>query len=148
MLLGSSARRGQPPRSLELATDRPCALLVGNVVFMAHSEGYKGFQKAFSPRVAARTHYLAAHPHWLRTLFAPLFCMGFFHATRKRMIVSYTLTVVLVGVILAVRQLDQPWRGIIDAGVVVGLAWGLVAYWVFTARIFASDAYRPDPEVA
>ncbi|MCA9785883.1 MAG: RNA methyltransferase [Candidatus Cloacimonetes bacterium] len=30
VLLGSSARQGQPPRSLELAPERPCALLVGN----------------------------------------------------------------------------------------------------------------------
>ena len=35
-----------------------------------------------------------------------------------------------------VRRLDQPWRGIIDAGVVVGLAWGLAALWIFTARAF------------
>ena len=33
----------------------------------------------------------------------------------------------IVGLIVLIRKLDQPWRGIVDAGVVVGLGWGLVA---------------------
>lgn len=37
-------------------------LLIANIIFMAHSEGYKGFQCGFSPRVAARTLYLAHNP--------------------------------------------------------------------------------------
>jgi len=35
-----------------------------------------------------------------------------------------------------VRRLAQPWRGIIDAGVVVGLAWGVgsVVYYALRGR--------------
>jgi len=48
---------------------------------MLYSEGYKGFQKGYSPRVAARGHYLRDHSTLLRAILAPLFCMGFFHSS-------------------------------------------------------------------
>ncbi|MCP4238835.1 MAG: hypothetical protein GY770_35570, partial [Aestuariibacter sp.] len=56
-------------------------VLLGNTIFMAHSEGYKGFQKGFSPRVAARARYLKNNPHPFHVLAAPLFCMGYFFTT-------------------------------------------------------------------
>jgi hypothetical protein len=89
------------------------------IVFMGYAEGYKGFQLKFSPRAAARALYLKNNPTLVRVLFAPLFCMGFFHATRKRKIVSYSLTATIVGLILFVRGLSQPWRGIVDSGVLL-----------------------------
>ena len=49
--------------------------------------------------------------------------------------------------ILAVSRLDQPWRGIIDAGVVVGLAWGLMTLWIFTARAFGPRGLDHPAEV-
>jgi len=97
------------------------------VLFMAYSEGYKGFQRAFSPRVVVRADWLARNPRpWLVAL-APAFCMGLVHATRKRRTVSWVLLVVIVGLVVAVKQLPSPWRGLIDAGVVVGLSWGIAA---------------------
>jgi hypothetical protein len=33
----------------------------------------------------------------------------------------------VVALVLIVKSLPQPWRGIVDGGVVVGLAWGLVS---------------------
>ena len=52
--------------------------LVLNVIYMAYSEGYSGFQRGFSPRVVARAKYLFEHPNLLHTLLAPIFCMGYF----------------------------------------------------------------------
>jgi len=101
---------------------------------MAYSEGYKGFQKAFSPRVVLRGMHLARHPSPLHVLLAPLFCMGLFHATRKRLIVSWSITAGVVSLICLVRLVDQPWRGIIDVGVVIGLSWGTIAILVFAVR--------------
>lgn len=97
------------------------------IVFMGYSEGYRGFQLRFSPRVVSRAFYLADHPTPLRVIFALPFCMSLFHSTKRQMTISYTLIVVIVALVLGVRHLDQPWRGIIDAGVVVGLAWGSLA---------------------
>ncbi len=107
------------------------------VPFMAYSEGYKGFQKAFSPRVVARGLWLRANPRPLLVLLAPAFCMGLVHATRKRLTVSWIITIMVVLLIMGVRQVDQPWRGIVDAGVVVGLSWGLLAIagWVMAALL-------------
>ncbi|WP_428263368.1 hypothetical protein [Haliangium sp.] len=113
------------------------ALWIGWVVFMVYSEGYKGFQLKVSPRVAARALYAARHPRPVIVLLAPLFCMGLVHATRKRLIVSWCVLTGIVGLVLLVRQLDQPWRGIVDAGVVAGLAWGLITMLWWFARALA-----------
>ena len=53
--------------------------------------------------------------------------MGLFHAPRRVLIVSRSMVVGIVLLVVTVRQLAQPWRGIIDAGVVVGLGLGLVS---------------------
>jgi hypothetical protein len=114
-------------------------LLVVVVIFMAWSEGYRGFQKAFSPRVVLRAFHLSRHPDALTAVAAPLFCMGLIGATRRRMTVSWVLVVGIVVLVGLVRLLDQPWRGIVDAGVVVGLAWGIVSILVFFLRTLAGS---------
>jgi len=113
---------------------------VGSVIFMAYSEGYKGFQKGFSPRVIRRGIYLAAHPTLLRVLLAPAFCMGLFHASKKRLIVSWSVSLGVFALVMLVRSVAQPWRGIIDAGVVVGLSWGTVAIVVFAVQALVGNA--------
>ena len=102
---------------------------------MAYSEGYKGFYKAFSPRVAARAFIAHERSLWA-TFLAPAFCMALFDATRKRLIVSWILVSAIIALVLSVQLLPDPWRGIVDAGVVVGLAIGwvstlfhFIAYW-------------------
>lgn len=110
------------------------ALTVGWVGTMAWSEGYRGFQRGFSPRVVARAIHLARHPRALHVALAPLFCMGLIHASKRRLIASWILVVAIVAMVAAVRFLPQPWRGIVDAGVVVGLGWGLLATLAFAVR--------------
>jgi len=120
--------------------------LGASLVFMGYAEGYKGFQLRFSPRVAARAFYLKQNPTWLRVLLAPLFCMGFFHATRKRKIVTYSLTAGIILLIVGVGRMAQPWRGIIDVGVLLGLGWGLVSVWYYTFKTFAGSGPSVSPE--
>ncbi len=117
------------------------------VVFMAHSEGYSAFQLRFSPRVAVRALYLKEHPKPVHVVLAPLFCMGYFHTTRRRQVISLAVTAGIVVLILAVHRLAQPWRGIVDAGVVVGLAWGIISLFWFSARAFARGGLECSPEV-
>lgn len=121
--------------------------LVVWVLLMAMSEGYRGFQRAFSPRVAARARHLAEHPTPVRVALAPLFCMAFFGAPRRRRVVSFALTLGIVALVVAVRYVAQPWRGIIDAGVVVGLCWGLVATLASVARAFSARGPSVPAEV-
>ena len=117
------------------------------LLFMAFAEGYRGFQKAFSPRVAARALYLKNHPKVLHALLAPFFCMGFFYASKRRKITSFSVTSAIIVLIVLVRLLSQPWRGIIDAGVVVGLLWGLISLIIFSIQAFTSKDFTYSPEV-
>ena len=117
------------------------------LLFMAYAEGYRGFQKGFSPRVAARALYLKKHPRLLHSLLGPFFCMGFFYASRRRKITSFSVTSGIIVLIILVRFLAQPWRGIIDTGVVVGLLWGLVSLVIFSLQAFTSKKFQYSPDV-
>lgn len=117
-----------------------------SLIFMGFSEGYRGFQQNFSPRFAARVRFLRENVTPVRALLAPLFCMGFFYTTPKRRIVSYSLTLMIIVLILTVRYLPQPWRGIVDAGVVFGLAWGLLSILLFTFRALTESEFGYSPE--
>ena len=116
-------------------------------VFMAYSEGYRGFQTRFSPRTAARIRYLRDRPRVLHTLFAPVFAMGYFHAAKRTKILAYSLLLGIVTLVLLVHQLGQPWRGIIDAGVVLGLVWGVLSLAASLYSALTRDTYSPSPEV-
>lgn len=116
-------------------------LLLANAGFMAYSEGYRGFQLSYSPRLAARVVRLREAGTVLDCVLAPLHAMGFYDAPRRRLVVTYLATAGIVALILMFQQLSQPWRGILDAGVVVGLSWGLIATWFHLAqRLTASRA--------
>lgn len=122
-------------------------VFVGNILFMAHSEGYKGFQKGFSPRVAARARYLKFNPNMLHVMFAPLFCMGYFHTTKRRLITAYGLTLGIIVLVIIFNQISQPWRGILDAGVVVGLSWGVISIVFYFIRAMGSNEFEFSAEV-
>ena len=117
------------------------------VAFNAYSEGYRGFHRNFSPRVIARAQHLHAHPRALHVALAPLYCMGLVHATRRRLITSWSLTLGIVAIVVAVRQLAQPWRGIVDAGVVVGLAIGVLSILFYVGRASAGIAMPVSADV-
>lgn len=117
------------------------------VAFMAWSEGYRGFHTRFSPRTAARALYLGRRSTPLRVMLGPLFCMGYFGATRRVRITAWAITTMVVCLVLLVRLLDQPWRGIVDLGVVVGLAWGLASLLYFFAVGLARRRLPVDPAV-
>lgn len=114
--------------------------------FMLVAEGYRGFQKKFSPRTAARIRYLRDHPDPLRAVLAPFFCMGYFHAKKKTRIVAICLTSGIVLLILLVSLSPQPWRGIIDFGVVLGLSYGLISLLAFTFQALTNPDYPHSPE--
>lgn len=133
LLLFAVVRLG--PMALELATlelqQLHWAALVVSILYMAYTEGYKGFHLGFAPRVVARASYLSHHPRPLHVLLAPVFCMGYIHATRRRKLLSFGLTAMIICFVLLARMLPQPWRGIVDAGVVTGLMLGIASIVYF-----------------
>lgn len=105
-----------------------------SICFNGYVKGYRVMHRSFAPRVAARALHLSREPWSLIALVAPLYCMGLLRATRRRLLVSWSVLVGVVGLIVVVRRLDQPYRGIVDAGVVVGLLWGAIALVLFLLR--------------
>lgn len=148
-LLGSAisrlAPRAQEAIEMGLSTMQWIALVIF-ALFMMMAEGYRGFQKKFSPRTAARVRYLRDHPSLLRGLLAPLFCMGYFHANKKTKITAFVLTGGIIMLIILVSFCPQPWRGIIDFGVVLGLSWGLISFWIYTVKALTQKDFPHSPE--
>jgi hypothetical protein len=110
------------------------AILASWIALAGYAEGVRGFHRQFSPRVVARAQHLSARARTVDAILAPVFCMGLIHATRRRLITSWVLTLAITAVVMFVRRLSQPWRGIVDAGVVIGLSIGVMSLIYFTAR--------------
>lgn len=117
------------------------------VVFNAWTEGYKAFQKMVVPRALVRAHWLNEHPGRIPAWSAPFFVAGFFAMKRRALIVRYVFLIVIIGVIVGMRFVPQPWRGIIDAGVVVGLGWGWIAMGVGLVQLIRGVVPDADPQI-
>jgi len=147
LLLGRAIWRLTPhavePWTTDMMTLGQQGIYVGWIVLNAYLEGYRGFQLRFSPRVVARAAYLGRHPKPLWVVLALPFCMSLFHANRKQLTVSWVFIAMLVVVIWWVRTLPQPWRGIIDGGVVFGLVWGLIVIWWLFVRYLTGEKVPP-----
>lgn len=111
-------------------------VLASFALYMAYAEGYKGFHLNFSPRVIARARYFClerqqqAIHHFI---FAPLLCMGFLYSTKRRRLIAICVTTAIIILVIIVSMMPQPWRGIIDVGVVLGLLLGVISliyFWI------------------
>jgi hypothetical protein len=110
--------------------------------FMVYVEGYKAFHLKFVPLVVRRSLTLIDHPSFLNLLFAGPYSMGLFYSTKKRKIISWSVTAGVFTLVMLVKKLPYPWRGIIDAGVVCGLSFGALSLTIqFLRGIFG---YIPD----
>jgi hypothetical protein len=109
-------------------------ILILWIVFNAYAEGYRGFHKSFSPRVARRGLELGRNPRFWEVLLAAPISMGLIRAPRRTMIVAWSVLIGIVILVVSVRSLPQPWRGIVDAGVVVGLALGWLSLLIWYIR--------------
>ena len=98
--------------------------------YMLYVEGYKAFQLKFSPLVVRRAFTLADNPGVFNWLLAGPYSMGLFGATKKRLIVSWSISIGVFGIVSVVKRLGYPWRSIIDGGVVLGLSYGTASICV------------------
>jgi len=113
----------------------------------AYVEGYGAFQKKFSPLVVQRAMTLKQSPSPLHVLLAPFYSMGLMHATRKRKIVSTSISLSVAVIVGVVKRLPYPWRSIVDAGVVTGLTWGGASILAFYVRALCGKAPGVDPQL-
>lgn len=113
-----------------------CAFLV----FILYAEGYRGFQKRFSPRTVARAVSLAQNGRPLWIVLAPLYCMALVGASRRRLIASWLLVAGIVTVVLIVRHLPPTYRALVDVGVGLALSWGLASICVYSIQALRGKA--------
>ena len=117
-------------------------LLLLNTSVTLYFKGHFAFQKGLSPRVAGRARYLRSHPQALHLLLAPLFCMGYFHIVRRKQVITIITTLAMVMLIMGVRLLSQPWRGLIDVGILSALAWGFLTILVYSFQALTQAQCR------
>lgn len=136
-LIGYAIYRLTPPAIDSLSGDTTTLQLlvaVMSMLAMAFFEGFRGFQQAFSPRVAARARLLRENPTPGRVLLAPLYCAGYIGSSPRRKASIVALTLVIFASVAVVRSLETPWRGIADAAVVTGLSWGMITLLALAVR--------------
>ncbi|MBT8453999.1 MAG: hypothetical protein KJO40_18705 [Deltaproteobacteria bacterium] len=148
LLLGRAIWRLTPlalePWTQDLMTNSQKGIYIAWLVANAYLEGYRGFQLRFSPRVVSRAVYLGQHPRPFWIVLALPFCLSLFHSTRRQMTVSWVFVIAIVLLVWWVRSLPQPWRGIVDGGVVLGLMWGLgVIWWLFLRYLLGAQIPPP-----
>lgn len=148
LLLGQAIWRLTPlalePWTEYVMTPSQQGLYLGWLILNAYLEGYRGFQLRFCPRVVSRAVHLGRNPTPLHVVLALPFCMSLFHAQQRQLRASWVFLVALVILIAVVRALPQPYRGIVDGGVVIGLVWGLlVIWWLFGQYLAGRGAPEP-----
>ena len=117
-------------------------------LYMAYAEGYKGFHLNFAPRVITRARIFRESNSFKSSLYvilAPLLCMGYIHSTKKRKLISLLLTSAIIILVLLVSRLPQPWRGIVDVGVVLGLFLGVSSIVYFWTQSIKEGWVSPVP---
>ena len=123
------------------------AFAVAWSVFMVWAEGVRGFQRSFAPRSVARAFAFARSPRrWIVPL-APLVAAGLVDATPRRLAASWGVVAAVVVMVLGIRTFPQPFRGLVDLGVALALAYGTA--WI-VGHAVASLLGRPpeiDPEL-
>lgn len=108
--------------------------------YMIYAEGYQAFQLKFSPLVVKRALMLSERPSVMNWLLSGPYCMGLFDATRKRMIVGWSVTIGVFSLVGIVKKLPYPYRSIIDAGVVMGLSYGALSIcFQFVRALFGRE---------
>ena len=120
------------------------------ILFFAYCEGYRGFQTAWSPMLVQRAYHFSSvskpvysiskNIYVDRTIdfiVAPLLSAGHICGTRRRYILSWGITIMVVLLVWGISYMpdDTPWRSFIDIGVVIGLGWGLVFILVWWFKI-------------
>ena len=101
------------------------AVLAALTVFMVYTEGVLTFQRRWVPKLIERARVVRRERLWLK-LLAPLYGMALVGGPPARNLRAWLGTMAIVGAIIAVRALPDPWRGVVDFAVAAALGWGLV----------------------
>jgi hypothetical protein len=96
------------------------------VVFL-YGEGVLALDRRWAPKVLARARRVSLGDRRALQVLAPLHAMGLVGGPAATAMRSWAGVVAVVGAVLLVRALPDPWRGMIDVAVALALAWGAAA---------------------
>ena len=102
-------------------------MLVLLTIAFVYGEGFRALDRRWVPRLIERALLLRDDQRLFVRLLAPLYGLSLVGAGRDDLIRGWLLTTGILGAVLIVRTLPDPWRGIVDFAVAAALAWGLVA---------------------
>ena len=101
--------------------------LVGLTVVFVYGEGFLALDRKWVPGLMRRVRALRDQRSLIVRLLAPMYGLKLIGARPAALLPSWLGTAAIVGAVLVVRTLPEPWRGIVDFAVAAALAWGLVA---------------------
>lgn len=101
--------------------------LAGLTLVFVYGEGFLALDRKWVPGLMRRARELEDERSLVLRLLAPLYGLSLIGAPPAKLLPSWLGTLAIVGAILVIRVLPDPWRGIIDFAVAAALAWGLVA---------------------
>jgi hypothetical protein len=110
------------------------AALIFVVALFLYGEGVRALQRRFVPHVVTRTVAVARSGGAASALLAPLYAMSLVHDAPRAVARAWAGVALIVLAVVAVRELPEPWRGVIDAGVASALSWGLGALLLQSGR--------------
>jgi hypothetical protein len=124
------------------------AVFVALAVLLAYFEGHRALQRRFVPAVIGRGLDAGDALPGAAALWAPLYSISLVGDTRSQRARSLGGIALILTAVLLVRQLPQPWRGIVDGAVALALTWGLIALAIELIReLQARRAGRACPPV-
>ena len=92
-----------------------------------YGEGFRALDRRWVPMLVERARLLRDDRRLFVRLLAPLHGLSLVGVGRDDLIRGWLLTTAILGAVLIVSTLPDPWRGIVDFAVAAALAWGLVA---------------------
>ena len=124
------------------------AAAAASILLFSIGKGYFVFHRKFAPRFALKLRGLVRVRPVAPVILAALYCMGLAPARRADVAAwlrSLAFTAGIVAMIIGLRQVDAPWRGIVASGVAVALALGTVTTLAQGIRtvVRATAAVRP-----
>jgi len=98
------------------------------VVFglFVYGEGELALGRRWVPHTMRRARELDATSPLVHRLLAPLYAMSLIGAPRSAITRAWLGVALIVLAVLIVRELPEPWRGIVDLSVAAALAWGFM----------------------
>lgn len=108
--------------------------LVVIVLVFGLVKGYFIFRQRFCRSYASRIGELSLQPvKLLYAVLAPLYCLNLIGAERRQLVRGYAIIAGIILMIVSVKFVPAPWRGMILTGVAVALTWAAleIAYQGF-----------------